>query len=167
MIELDIPGRGRFVIKNLILDLNGTLVLDGKIIEGVAERLQMLSREVNIFIVTADTRGLAEKAVKELEGELTTGERAFSINLCKVEKGKENIQKMELVQNLGNNETISIGNGSNDSLMLMESTIGICVAGKEGASVDALISADIVTFDINDTLDLLLVPERIVATLRK
>jgi soluble P-type ATPase len=51
--------------------------------------------------------------------------------------------------------------------MLKESAVGICIVGKEGAAVEAVMSADLVTFDINDALDLLLKPERLVATLRK
>ncbi len=167
MIKLDIPGRGKLVIKNLILDLNGTIALDGRIIEGVAERLQILGEQLEIFIVTADTRGQAEEALEDLGIKPGNSEESFSIKLHKVKKGKEDIQKLELLRKLGIHETISIGNGANDAHMLKESTIGICVIGREGAAVEAVMSADLVTSDINNALDLLIVPERMVATLRK
>jgi len=44
MMDITIPGTGKWRIKQLVLDLNGTIALDGKIIEGVAERLNHLRR---------------------------------------------------------------------------------------------------------------------------
>ena len=167
MIELNIPGRERLIIKNLVLDLNGTIALDGRTIEGVGDRLHALSRRLDILIVTADTRGRAEQTLKALEAETAGGERSFPIKLHKVEKGEEDIQKEELVQGLGKWETVSMGNGSNDARMLKESAVGICIIGREGASVEAMMNADLAIFDINDAFDLLLIPERLVATLRK
>ncbi len=167
MIELQIPGRERLIIKNLVLDLNGTIALDGKTIEGVGDRLQALNRRLDILIVTADTRERAEQTVEDLRAEPEDGEKPFSIKLHKVEKGEEGLQKEKLVQGLGTLETISLGNGSNDALMLKESAVGICIIGREGASVEAIMNADLSIFDINDALDLLLMPERLVATMRR
>jgi soluble P-type ATPase len=50
--------------------------------------------------------------------------------------------------------------------MLEECAIGVCVVGREGAAAAALLAANVVTTDICDALDLLLKPERLVATLR-
>jgi hypothetical protein len=38
-MQFNIPGREVLEITTIILDLNGTLAIDGKIIEGVKERL--------------------------------------------------------------------------------------------------------------------------------
>lgn len=156
MMDITIPGTGELKIKQLVLDMNGTLALDGEIIDGVAEKLDRLSRLLYIFIVTSDTMGSAERVTKDLQ-----------IKLHKVKKGNENAQKLELVRKIGEKETIAIGNGSNDVLMLKESLIGICILGREGASVDAMMAADLIISDINDALDLLLETDRLVATLRK
>lgn len=156
MIVETIPGIGKLRIKQLVLDLNGTIALDGKIIQGVAERLDRLRRLLDVFIVTSDTRGDAERVTKGLKAKLH-----------KIKEDEEGIQKLEVVRELGSKETISIGNGSNDVLMLKESLIGICILGREGTSVDAMMVADIIIADINDALDLLLEPDRLVATLRK
>jgi len=67
---------------------------------------------------------------------------------------------------LSKEHTAAIGNGYNDIYMLDEAALGIAVIGSEGCSVRALEKADIVTNAINDALDLLLNPKRIVATLR-
>ena len=59
MIEVNIPGRCRFQLEHLVLDLNGTLSIDGNIIDGVPERLAALRLLIDILILTADTFGKA------------------------------------------------------------------------------------------------------------
>ena len=167
MIEINIPGRGNFNIENLVLDLNGTLALDGKIIEGVKERLRTLCRQLDTYLVTADTRGRAEETLNDINADKADRKGSFSIRLHRIGEGEEDFQKLEFVQKLIPDKTMSIGNGSNDALMLKESAIGICIVGKEGAAAEALMNADLVIIDINDALDLLLKPARLMATLRK
>jgi len=156
MLHFTIPGRGDFVIKNLILDLNGTIAFDGNIITGVKKRLSYLVNHLNIFVVTADTNKNAEQLVKGL-----------NITLFKIYKGNEDSQKRGLVIENGKNETVSIGNGANDVSMLKESSIGICVLGREGAATETIIASNIAVPTINDALDLLIKPHRLIATLRK
>lgn len=139
-----------------MLDLNGTIAVDGEIIEGVEGRLHQISRLVNISIVTADTHGSAQRL-----------EEGLDINISRIEPGREDAQKLALVEQLGKENTICIGNGSNDVSMLRESALGICVVGREGLSFEATMSSDLMVLDINDALDLLLKPDRLVATLRK
>jgi len=57
MIELDIPGRGRLVLAYLVLDVNGTLAVDGTLLPGVLERIQQLRRQLQIALLTADAHG--------------------------------------------------------------------------------------------------------------
>ena len=156
MIEITIPGRASYKFKHLVLDLNGTIALDGEIIEGVEERLRQLSSLVDISIVTADTHGNARRLGEEL-----------GIEICTVEVGEEDSHKLALVQQKGKEHTVCMGNGSNDVSMLKESALGICVSGREGASIEAIMSSDLIVPDINDALDLLLNPKRLVASLRK
>ena len=156
MIEINIPGRGTYTIENLILDLNGTIALDGRIIRGVGEKLTKLSRKLDVIVVTADTNKNAEKLVKDL-----------NVSLYKIKEANENHQKLELLLGKGKDNTMSIGNGCNDVSMLKESAIGICVLGKEGASREAMMASDLEVPAINDALDLLLKPHRLRATLRR
>ena len=155
-MKISIPGRGEYLIKHLILDLNGTIALDGELIEGVAKRLDRLGRLLNICIITADTRGNARHLLQDL-----------NVRWHKIEKGEESAQKLELVLKMGKDESVSMGNGLNDVSMLRESAIGICILGKEGAAKEALLASDLVITDINDALDLLIKPERLAATLRR
>jgi soluble P-type ATPase len=57
MIKIEIPGYGNQELMNLMLDLNGTLAVDGELINGVKERLNNLSELLDIYVVTADTFG--------------------------------------------------------------------------------------------------------------
>lgn len=156
MIRLTIPGRQDLFIKNLILDLNGTIAFDGKIPRGVKKRISILARHLNICVVTADTNKNADQLLKGL-----------NVNLFKIYKENEDSQKLSLLLEHGKNETITIGNGANDVSMLKESSIGICVLGSEGAATGALMVSTIVVPTINDALDLLLSPHRLIATIRK
>ena len=156
MIEITISGRGNYTIEHLILDLNGTIALDGEIIIGVKEKLTKLSQKLDVIVVTADTNKNAEGLVKNLP-----------VTLYKIKEANENDQKLELLLNKGKDNTMSIGNGCNDVSMLKESAIGICVLGKEGASREAMMASDLIVPAINDALDLLLKPNRLRATLRR
>ncbi len=156
MIEIDVPGRRAYGFEHLVLDLNGTISRDGEIIEGVPERLDVLRRLVDVSIVTADTRGRAQELGKSLR-----------VKIHKIASNAEQTQKLKLVQQLGSETTVSIGNGSNDIAMLKESVLGICVLGPEGTSSEAIANCDLVAPDINAALDLLIEPTRLIATLRK
>ncbi|MCL6103607.1 MAG: ATPase P, partial [Bacteroidetes bacterium] len=79
----------------------------------------------------------------------------------------QDMQKESYVFNLGENHVIAIGNGLNDALMVKCAALGIVVVQKEGASMETLLNADIVCTNILDAFELLLNPQRIVATLRK
>ena len=67
---------------------------------------------------------------------------------------------------LGGATNIAIGNGNNDREMFAESRLAIVVMGTEGCCVQSLLAADIVVNSPLDALDLLLHPDRLVATLR-
>ena len=156
MIEVNIPGRGIYRFEHLVLDLNGTICLDGYIIQGVPERLELLSNLINILIVTADTMGKAEELGRTLK-----------VEVKKIHPGDEQVHKLDLIRQLGREFTVSLGNGTNDILMLQESALGICIIGPEGASSEAIKYSDLAVPDINTALDLLLKPKRLIATLRK
>ena len=156
MIDVKIPGRGSYRIEHLVLDLNGTISLDGGIIGGVTERLEGLRHQLGITVVTADTNRNAESLLAGLP-----------VRIHMIRENRENEQKLAVVLEKGKANTASIGNGGNDVFMLRESAIGICVAGKEGASTEALMASDVVVPTINDALDILLKPHRLRATLRR
>ena len=66
MIQADIPGFGNIELKDVVFDFNGTLAVEGKLIAGVAEKLELLSEHVNIHVLTADTFGRAASQLKNI-----------------------------------------------------------------------------------------------------
>ena len=61
---------------------------------------------------------------------------------------------------------IAVGNGRNDIPLMALAGLTIAVIGREGASVELLLAADVVVRDILDALDLITNPLRLKATLR-
>lgn len=140
-----------------MLDVNGTLALDGSLIPGVGERLAELARLLELHFLTADTHGRQ----RALDAQLGVAATILGPDAAQEE------QKAAYVRRLGVEAVVAVGNGANDALMLRAAALGIAVLGPEGLAGAALREADIVTASISDALDLLLNPRRIVATLRR
>ena len=155
MIRIDIPGPEPLRIEHLVLDFNGTLALDGVLLDGVADRIRMLAEQVTVHVVTADTFGSARKSVDGLP-----------LTLVILEPGNQPEAKRAVVRTLGALRTVAIGNGRNDVPMLTDAALGIAVLLQEGASATALQAADVACRRIEDALDLLIHHDRLVATLR-
>jgi len=155
MIIIDIPGVKVIEAEHLVLDYNGTIAEDGKLIAGIAEVLNSLAAKIAVHIITADTFGKAKDGLKSV-----------NCSLKILEKNNQQQQKLQFIEKLGKEKVIAIGNGFNDLLMLKEAALAIAVIQREGASSSALMAADIVTKSIFDALGLIMNPLRIAATLR-
>ena len=59
MIPVAVPGFGSLELRFLVLDYNGTLAVDGRLLPGVREALALLADDIEIHVITADTFGLA------------------------------------------------------------------------------------------------------------
>jgi soluble P-type ATPase len=156
VIEIDVPGVGRLELTHLVLDYNGTLALDGNLLEGVAPRLRSLSGVLRVVVVTADTFGRARAELGDLPCEVIV-----------LERGNEGRAKADHLRSLGAGGAVAIGNGRNDEAMLAEAALGIAVVLNEGGAVATLSAADLVFTRITDALDALLHPKRLVAGLRR
>ncbi len=155
MIRLEIPGRGRFEWKYLVSDVNGTLAVDGCLMDGIAERLAAVRDVLEVHLLTADTHGRQ-----------TEIDRVLGTQAVRVRGGHEAEQKAAFVRRLGAESVIALGQGANDALMLEEAALGICVLSPEGTAMEALLAADLVVPDTLTALGLLLHPARILASLR-
>ncbi len=138
-----------------MLDVNGTIAGGGELLPGVAEGLAALAGVLHPVAITADTQGTAK----------ALGER-LGIDVHIVASGWEAGDKLALVQELGADSVVAVGNGANDALVLKASAVGICVIGPEGASRAALEAADVIVPSIEVALQLLADPRRLLATLR-
>ena len=156
MLELTIPGRGELRIKHLVTDVNGTLALDGLLLDGLAKRIGALRDRLQIHLLTADTHG-----------KQSVIDRQLNLTAVRIAGGNEAEQKADYVRNLGADSVIAIGQGANDAAMLQAASLGICVMSQEGVAVETLLAADLLVPDIFAALDLLDKPLRLIASLRK
>ncbi len=156
MIELTIPGRGDLNIEYLVMDVNGTLALDGVLLEGVAKRIGALRDRLEIHLLTADTHG-RQAVIDQL----------LNLQAARIRGGREAEQKAEYVRSLGAERVAAIGQGANDALMLREAALGLCVMSIEGLATETLAAADLLMPDILSALDLFEKPLRLIASLRK
>ena len=154
MLTVKIPGREELVLNHLVLDYNGTIAEDGAIIAGIAERLEVLSKQLSICVITADTHGTAAARCAHLPLKVKTFPtvQVGSIKAAEVRKLSGGV--------------CCIGNGFNDIQMSDAADLSICVIGKEGCCGALLSHCDVVVTSILDALDLLIRSDRLRATLR-
>ena len=155
MQTIEIPGYRTLEIRHVVCDFNGTIAVDGRLIQGVADLMKKLSDSLDFHVITADTFGSVKKELIGLPCALTvipTKEQAQS--------------KRSYVLKLGAENVTAVGNGRNDCMMLKAAALSIGLLQEEGISVEALNSADIVCRSIVDALNLLKEPNRLIATLR-
>ena len=156
MIEITIPGRGTLSIEHLVTDVNGTLAIDGQLIEGVARQISALRDRLQIHMLTANTHGKQADI-----------DRQLNLKAHIIQKGYEAEQKAEFVTSLGAETVIAFGQGANDAAMLRTAGIGVAVMSIEGLAIETLNSADLLMPDTSSALALLEKPVRLIASLRK
>lgn len=154
-MTLTISGMEQIELKHLVLDYNGTIAINGNLIQGVMQRLQQLSSELTIHVLTADTYGSVHEQCK-----------ADFLNIKVIGKEKQDEQKLSFLRSLGQKNTLAVGNGRNDTLMLKNAILGFAVMQDEGINIQALNAADVLFASVIDALDALLIPQRLIATLR-
>jgi len=155
VLSISIPEYGDLEIAHVLFDLNGTLACEGKIGPSTRQRLVALGGQADLVVMSADTHGTL---AAECAG--------LPLRIHRVEDGPGAPQKLALLDTLGAARTIAVGNGRNDVQMLRAAALGIAILGPEGAARDALLAADVCFATIDDALDSLLNPRRLVATLR-
>ncbi|KTD50870.1 HAD family hydrolase [Legionella quateirensis] len=155
MLTIDIPGFGDFCLNYALIDFNGTLAVDGKLIQGISEPLNCLSKHLELHIITGDGHGTAKAELEHINCTLTI-----------TPAENQAITKREYLHQLNPKETVAIGNGRNDAFILKESILGIAIMGEEGCAADALLSADLIMPSITLALNALQNPQRLRASLR-
>ncbi|HDO7865871.1 TPA: HAD family hydrolase [Legionella pneumophila] len=155
MLQINIPGFGELTLNYALIDYNGTLAVDGALIEGIATQLNALSEHLDVHIITGDSFGTARTELADIHCTLTI-----------LPAENQAIAKQKYLRQLNPNETVAIGNGRNDCYILKDSALGIVVLGHEGAAIDSMISANLIMPSIVQALDILTHPSRLIATLR-
>ena len=154
ILKIDVPGFKTLSVENAVLDMNGTIAVDGVVSEAVKQRLVKLAEIFTVYVLTADTQGTA---ARELEG-LPVVLRIFSQN----DSAKS---KLRIVEGLEGG-CVCVGNGRNDCLMFKAAQLSIAVLDTEGAYAPLLAAADLLVRSGEDALDLIMDKKRLVSGLR-
>jgi P-type E1-E2 ATPase len=156
MIKFVVPGLGDYNLQHLVMDVNGTLAIDGQLMPGVAEKLSSLREHLTIHLLTADTHGRQSIIDRQLD-----------LTATRITPRSESLQKADYVRRLGSERVAAMGQGANDAEMLAVARLGICVMSLEGVAKETLLACDLITPTILSALELLEKPMRIVASLRR
>jgi P-type E1-E2 ATPase len=156
MIEVEVPGWITYRFQHLVLDVNGTIAKDGKLLQGVRELLAELRTRINVHLITADTHGNQDSL-----------DQSLGLTAVRIPVQNQAKAKLDYIKQLGADTVVAVGNGANDASMLEGAALGIAIIGPEGSAVEALLKATIAVFDIQTALELLLFPKRLKATLRR
>ena len=119
MLEIDIPGRGTFGIRHVVCDYNGTIAVDGHLIEGVASRIREITEFAQVSVLTADTFGTVRAECDNLPVYV----RVFA-------RDDASACKAPIVRELGAEGCVCIGNGFNDILCLVRRRFRFRLWGK-------------------------------------
>jgi soluble P-type ATPase len=156
MLEINIPGRGNLQLNHLVCDVNGTLAVDGILIDGISHKIATLRKFMTVHLLTADTHGGQSVIDQQLD-----------LKAVLINPGNEAHQKADYVRGLGANNVVALGQGANDAEMLKAAALGICVLSPEGTAVETMMVADLLMPDVFSALELFEKPMRINADLRK
>jgi soluble P-type ATPase len=156
MISIQRPGQGPLEVDFILLDFEGALASDGRVRPKAKDKINLLSKRTKIYILIKEEKERALEALRKVKAEI-----------IEFTAGRASEGKLNLLRELGPAKTVAIGNGTDDTAMIEEAGLGICVIGKEGAAGGAVQKADLVVMNVVDALDFLLKPLRQKATLSK
>jgi P-type E1-E2 ATPase len=153
-MKYPIPHSGELEINTIVLDLNGTLSVKGKIDKGVKPRITKLKKlGIEVILFTGDQRRLASKLCKKL-----------GIKFTKADSSEE---KEKLFLQLDTKTTAAIGNARIDIGKFKHAALSIATLQSEGIHTAILPYIDIIVPSINDALDLFIDGDSMKATMRK
>ncbi len=148
------PEVGEIELNTIILDLNGTLAVNGAIVEGAEDRIiQLREKGYQIVLFTGDQRGNAAQLAEKIGVE--------------VKKAGKSEEKEKLTLELDVNKTVAIGNARIDIGTFKHTKLRIATLQAEGIHTGILPYVDIIVPSINDALDLLLNENTFNATMRR
>ena len=136
----EIPNYKRLEIKNILLDINGTIQFNGKISVELKQKIMELKQKFKIILISADTRGNLKEIASELD-----------LNYEKLTENRpEREQKGKIVDKYNKENTIAIGNGNNDELMLKKAALEIIEKANIEKDIDELKEETDYTIDDKD-----------------
>ena len=153
-MKYQVPEVGEIEINTIVMDLNGTLSVNGKIPEGVKEKLAKLKAlEINVVLFTGDQRGTAADLCKE-----------YGIDFVRTKSG---LEKEEAMKKYDSETTAAIGNARIDIGTFKHAKVSIATLQSEGIHSGIINSVDVIVPSINDALDFFIDTDTFSATMRK
>ncbi len=153
---IEIPQRENLPLNTIVCDYNGTIAKDGVVLPTILNLFNLLAKEYKIYVITADTFGSVKEQLKD-----------YPCDISILQTNDHTKEKASFIKTLGEASCVALGNGSNDANMLHTAALGIAILGDEGCAKETLLASDIVCKNIEEGLELLLHPKRLVATLRR
>ncbi len=149
-----VPGVGEIELNTIVLDLNGTLSVNGVIPDGVKERIDKLKQlGFSIVLFSGDQRGTAGAICKDLQIQLI--------------RCGTSIEKEIAMDQLPGDKTVAIGNARIDIGTFKKAKIRIATLQNEGIHREILDYVDVIVPSINAAFDLLIDTDSFCATMRK
>jgi P-type E1-E2 ATPase len=150
----NLPHGENIEIKTLVLDLNGTLTVHGKVPEGVHEQIdQLRNLGFRIVLLSGDVRGTAKDIAEKIRIELIIAKSAD--------------EKEEAILKLEPQTCASIGNARIDIGTFKHARVSILTLQAEGIHAETIQYADIIVPSIQDALSLFIDKKSFEATMRK
>lgn len=152
-MEYNITWLETIEIKNIVLDLNWTLAVNWKIVDGVKKCIENLKKlNIEVLLFTWDQRGNVENICKELW---------ITFKVAKNAQEKE-----KLFLELDINKTVAIWNARIDNGMFKHAKISIAKLQAEWIHTWILGEVDIIIPNIVDALNLFIDSDSLEATLK-
>jgi len=153
-MKIQIPKGETIEINTIVLDLNGTLSVNGIVSEQTKKQIKELQNlGYRIVLISGDIRGNAKTISDELNIELYLGATSE--------------EKAEQMQQFDKETTASIGNARIDIGTFENSKLSIATMQAEGIHAEILSFVDIIVPTINDALNLFIDIKSLAGTLRK
>lgn len=156
MIVIQRPGQEPLEIEFILIDFEGTLATDRRVHPKAKDKINLLSKRTKIYIFITG----AEEGVTEVL-------RKVKAEIIYLKEGEASQGKINLLQQLGAQRVVAIGNGIDDISTVEKAGLGIGVMNREGTASELIQKADVVFMNILDALDFLLKPLRQKAMLSK
>jgi len=149
----NIPKGETIEINTIVLDLNGTLTVNGKL-ESSTEKLvkQLQNKGFRLVLISGDIRGTAKSIAYELGIDLYLGASSD--------------EKAAQMQQFDKNKTAAIGNARIDIGTFENAILSIATLQAEGIHTGILKHVDIIVPSIDNALQLFLDKKSLEGTLR-
>jgi len=149
----NIPKGETIEINTIVLDLNGTLTVKGKLEDSTKDLIKQLkNKNFRLVLISGDIRGNAKTIADELGIDLYLGSTSD--------------EKAQQMQQFNKNTTAAIGNARIDIGTFENAKLSIATLQAEGIHTEIIKHVDIIVPSIDDALSLFINKKSLEGTLR-